>query len=81
LLAFNEPEASLHPDLLPGLSALLVRASRESQIWVTTHSDALAAALTATTGEPPLRLDVRNGATQVLGLNGLGQRLGKEPDA
>ncbi len=80
LLAFNEPEASLHPDLLPGLAALLVRASRRSQVWVTTHSDALAEALGATTGETPLRLEIASGATRVLGLNGLGQRL-DAPDA
>lgn len=81
LLAFNEPEASLHPDLLPGLAALFVRAARESQIWVTTHSDALAEALAATTGESPLRLDIVQGSTRVLGLNGLGQRLDANPDA
>lgn len=75
LLAFNEPEASLHPDLLPGLATLFVRASRQSQIWVTTHSDALADALGAVTGELPLRLTMEKGATRVLGLNGLGQRL------
>ncbi len=75
LLAFNEPEASLHPDLLPGLAALLVRASRQSQVWVTTHSDALASALSDVTGELPLRLVVEKGATRVLGLNGLGERL------
>jgi predicted ATPase len=78
LLAFNEPEASLHPDLLPGLATLLVRASRESQVWVTTHAEALAEALTNVTGELPLRLEVKNGATRVLGLNGLGERLGSE---
>jgi predicted ATPase len=78
LLAFNEPEASLHPDLLPGLAALLVRASRASQVWVTTHAEALAEALTNVTGELPLRLEIKNGATRVLGLNGLGERLGSE---
>jgi len=78
LLAFNEPESSLHPDLLPGLATLLVRASRESQIWVTTHSESLAAALTAVTGESPLRLTIEKGATRVLGLNGLGERMADE---
>lgn len=78
LLAFNEPESSLHPDLIPALADLLVRASQESQIWVTTHSETLASALASATGEPPLCLAVQNGATQVLGLNGLGERMTDE---
>lgn len=79
LLAFNEPESSLHPELIPALAALLVRASQESQIWVTTHSEALATALAVATGEAPLSLALKNGATQVLGLNGLGERPDAEP--
>ncbi len=78
LLAFNEPESSLHPDLIPALADLLVRASQESQIWVTTHSETLASALASATGESPLCLAVQNGATQVLGLNGLGERMTDE---
>lgn len=42
LIALNEPEASLHPDLLEPLAGLIVDASLHSQIWVTTHSQALA---------------------------------------
>jgi predicted ATPase len=75
LLAFNEPESSLHPDLLPGLAELLVRASRRSQVWVTTHSQALAEALAVASGEAALELEIVGGATVVKGLNGLGQRL------
>ena len=39
-LALNEPEMSLHPDLLGPLSRLIVEAAKNSQIWVTTHADA-----------------------------------------
>lgn len=67
LLCLNEPEASLHPDLLAPLAGLLLRASRSAQLWVTTHSPALAAALAAGSGEPPLRLRLRAGATELAG--------------
>src|SRR5207247_10040000 len=42
LLALNEPETSLHPDLLEPLATLMVKASRSSQLWVVTHSHRLA---------------------------------------
>lgn len=63
LLCLNEPERSLHPDLLAPLAELLVRASRRAQLWITTHSAALAAALAEGTGEPPIRLAMRRGET------------------
>lgn len=74
LLAFNEPEASLHPELLPSLAALFVQASQTSQIWVTTHSDSLAKALETASGLPPLRLTMKEGATHLPDLNFAGQR-------
>lgn len=45
LLVLNEPEASLHPDLLPALGRLIVAASRRSQIIVVSHASRLIAAL------------------------------------
>ncbi len=42
LLALNEPEMSLHPGLMAPLAELIVLASKNSQIWVTTHSLELA---------------------------------------
>jgi predicted ATPase len=45
LTVLNEPEASLHPDLLPALAALIVRAAEVTQILVVTHSAALVSAL------------------------------------
>ncbi|AUH52192.1 chromosome segregation protein SMC [Chromobacterium sp. ATCC 53434] len=41
-MALNEPENSLHPALLPALARLIAEASRHSQLWVTSHSPALA---------------------------------------
>ena len=41
LLAINEPETSIHPDLIPALAELIARASEFSQILITTHSQHL----------------------------------------
>lgn len=45
LMVLNEPETSLHPDLLPALGRLIRQAARVSQVWVISHSKRLAAAL------------------------------------
>jgi predicted ATPase len=47
MLALNEPEASLHPDLIGPLAMLIAQAANYSQVWVSTHSQALAEQLTA----------------------------------
>lgn len=73
LLAFNEPESSLHPDLIAPLASLFVAATQHSQIWVTTHSQPLADALAATSGHRPLRLHLDQGATRILGQTLLGE--------
>lgn len=46
LVAIEEPELGLHPELLPTLADLLVDASERTQLVVTTHSDILVDALT-----------------------------------
>lgn len=79
LLAFNEPEASLHPDLLAPLADLFVAAAQHSQIWVTTHSEPLAAALARATGRSPLRLRLEDGATRIAGQNLLGEITPQNP--
>ncbi|PPD03121.1 MAG: ATP-binding protein [Methylobacter sp.] len=45
MMVLNEPETSLHPDLLPALARLIIKASQNSQIWVVTHALPLIAAL------------------------------------
>lgn len=45
LIVLNEPESSLHPDLLEPLARLIVAASDETQVVVVTHAAALAADL------------------------------------
>ena len=45
LMVLNEPETSLHPQLLPTLAELILTASRKTQVWVVTHSPELLRAL------------------------------------
>jgi predicted ATPase len=45
LLILNEPETSLHPDLLPALARLITRTSERSQVVVVSHAPALIDAL------------------------------------
>jgi predicted ATPase len=47
LLVLNEPETSLHPDLLPALANLVVTAAKETQVILVTHSRPFLAALQA----------------------------------
>jgi predicted ATPase len=68
-IALNEPEASLHPDLLEPLARLIVRASERTQIWLVTHSERLAAAIASNGAIEPLTVIKRNGATWIDGLN------------
>ena len=63
LIALNEPESSLHPDLLRPLARLIVDASRRSQIWVTTHSELLAKAIQKESDVSPVVLGLRSGET------------------
>lgn len=46
LVAIEEPELGLHPDVTPHLAELLVRASKRCQLVVTTHDRMLVDALT-----------------------------------
>jgi predicted ATPase len=67
LLALNEPETSLHPDLLEPLATQIVKASRNSQLWAVTHSARLAELVEKHSGEPPVRLQLVGGETRVVG--------------
>ncbi len=66
-LALNEPETSLHPDLLEPLAKQMVNAARNSQLWVVTHSERLAELVEKHSGESPIRLQLANGETRVVG--------------
>jgi predicted ATPase len=65
LLALNEPETSLHPDLIDPLARLITDAARNSQLWITTHSRALADRVAEHSGEMAVQLRLVDGETVV----------------
>lgn len=72
-IALNEPEVSLHPDLMPPLARLIAKASERSQIWVVTHSETLAVCLSEETLIVPRTVIKEEGATWLKGLNLIGE--------
>lgn len=64
LMVLNEPETSLHPDLLPALARLIIRASERTQIWVVTHSVHLIAVLNEHPHCNAIQLEKNFGQTQ-----------------
>jgi predicted ATPase len=72
LMVLNEPETSLHSDLLPALARLIARANEHTQIVVVTHAHGLVEALTAG-GAQPLCLVKDFGATTLEGVGTLEQ--------
>lgn len=71
VLAINEPETSVHPDLYEPLAKMLAFASQNSQIWITTHSKDLAEHMIEHTGYSPQELEKVDGETRLVGV-GLG---------
>jgi len=67
LMALNEPESSIHPQMLAPLARLIVDASSHSQIWITTHAVQLADALCSDSGCAPIQLEKVGGQTQIQG--------------
>jgi predicted ATPase len=68
VLAINEPETSIHSSLLDALATLVVRASTQSQIWITTHSTELADYILEYSGCCPIELQKVEGETQLIGV-------------
>lgn len=66
LLVLNEPETSLHPDLLPALGRLIATAAERSQVIVVSHASRLIAALADQPACVRLTLTKDFGETQVL---------------
>jgi predicted ATPase len=67
LMILNEPETSLHPDLLPALARLIENASKRTQVWVVSHASRMIAALKEAKGCNPLTLTKDLGETAVEG--------------
>ena len=71
LLVLNEPETSLHPDLLAALARLIARAARHSQVVVVSHAARLIAALEREDGSHSIVLEKELGATRIAGADDL----------
>lgn len=63
LMVLNEPETSLHPDLLPALARLIAAASKRSQVLVVSHTQPLIQALDQTANCRKLHLEKPFGET------------------
>ena len=65
LMVLNEPETSLHPDLLAPLARLIAKAASRTQVIVVSHARALVAALETDDACRTITLEKELGATQV----------------
>lgn len=67
LMVLNEPETSLHPDLLAPLARLIAHTSQRVQIVVVTHASTLIAALRGQVGCHSITLEKAFGETTISG--------------
>jgi len=67
MMVLNEPETSLHPDLLPALARLIVRASESCQVWVVSHASRLIGALEQHPACNSIQLKKTLGQTEIVG--------------
>lgn len=72
-IALNEPETSLHPELLEPLARMVIRAAERTQIWIVTHSERLADAFTRHSDVRPRTVIKRDGETWLEGLKLFGE--------
>ncbi len=64
-IALNEPEASLHDDLIEPLAAMILHASTRTQLVVVTHSSKLADILETGSDTARIALEKHRGATVI----------------
>jgi predicted ATPase len=67
LMVLNEPETSLHPDLLPALARLIGRAAERSQVIAVSHAPRLIEELSRQPECQSIRLEKQFGETAVAG--------------
>jgi predicted ATPase len=72
LMILNEPETSLHPDLLPALARLIARAAERTQVVVVTHAKALISVLTEEADCHAIVLEKTFGETKIEGMKEIG---------
>jgi predicted ATPase len=68
LMVLNEPETSLHPDLLPPLGRLIAQTSKRTQIVVVTHAAPLIVALRDQAACHSITLEKNFGETSIVGM-------------
>ena len=80
-IAMNEPEASLHPEMMAPLAQLVLRAAERTQLWLVTHSTRLADAIAVSGAAKVRTVAKRDGATCIEGLKAWGVFEDEEDDA
>jgi len=70
-MVLNEPETSLHPDLLCALARLIARASERTQVVVVTHAKPLISAFAEQAGCHSIVLEKTFGETKISGFKEL----------
>jgi predicted ATPase len=70
-MVLNEPETSLHPELIKALARLIGKAAGRSQLIVVTHQASLIAALNEQSGCHSILLEKTFGETTVAGSGNL----------
>jgi predicted ATPase len=78
LLVLNEPETSLHPDVLPALARLIAKAAERSQVVVVSHSVPLIDALQQRPECHTIAVTKKLGETTVLGNEDEGEWAARE---
>lgn len=71
-IALNEPESSLHPDLMEPLGRMVVQAAERTQVWLVTHSERLASVIDGAGAGAIRTVRKTAGATTIDGLTMLG---------
>ena len=71
LMVLNEPETSLHPDLLPALAQLIRHCAQHTQVWVISHANRLIHALEQDEVCHAIHLEKHLGSTEICGLHDL----------
>ncbi len=67
LLVLNEPEQSLHPDLLSPLARQIVAASKRTQVWIISHAPRLVEAIEDLSATTAVELVREAGETRIRG--------------
>ncbi len=80
LMILNEPETSLHPDLLPALARLISNTAKQTQVWVVSHASRLIAALKQAPHCNSISLEKELGETRIDGQGELDAPAWRWPD-